>query len=282
MRAVKTILTCLLILIGATLVSGCAVMKTSAITRIALLAPFEGRYREVGYNALYAARLAFADSPNTSLEFLAVDDGGTPERAADRAHALVLDSRVIGVVVLGYHAAAPETLSAFGDVPVMVVGNWSTPFPHDSVFVLSNPAITEQYTVSPIFDVTNADELETPAIGGEVFALRGFARLRDSLADTTIVSSGSLPDSEFAERYRQSDPFAPPVGLLATLTYDAFHMILLADQSTRASLNASLRDIHYEGLNGSIQFVDGYWDSAPIHFYRYENGRLTTADDIIE
>ena len=31
---------------------------TPPVMRLALLAPFEGRYREVGYQALYAARLA--------------------------------------------------------------------------------------------------------------------------------------------------------------------------------------------------------------------------------
>lgn len=279
MRAIKSIglvLSCL------TLVCGCAVVKTPASVRVALLAPFEGRYREVGYNALYAARLAFADVPNTSVEFLAVDDGGTPERAEDRAHALVLDPQVIGVVVLGYYATAPETISMFGDVPVIIVGNWSTADVGDSVFVLSNPAIDDQFTVSPHFEVTAASELEPPAVGGEVFALRGFARLRDSLSGITAASSGSLPDAQFAERYRQSDPFAPPPGLLATLTYDAFRMILLADHANRASLNASLQSITYDGLSGSIHFVDGYWANAPIHFYRYENGQLTTADDIIE
>ncbi len=41
------------------LLSACAVKRTPTIYRIALLAPFEGRYREIGYNALYAARMAF-------------------------------------------------------------------------------------------------------------------------------------------------------------------------------------------------------------------------------
>ncbi|MBE2183871.1 MAG: hypothetical protein IAE89_10635, partial [Anaerolineae bacterium] len=37
--------------------AGCgATAATPKVQRIALLAPFEGRYREIGYNALYAAR----------------------------------------------------------------------------------------------------------------------------------------------------------------------------------------------------------------------------------
>jgi ABC-type branched-subunit amino acid transport system substrate-binding protein len=282
MRAAKTIHYCGIVLISLAVMCGCAVVKTPATTRVALLAPFEGRYREIGYNALYAARLAFADTPNTSLEFLAVDDGGTPERAAERAHALALDPQVVAAVALGYHAAAPETLAAFGDIPVLIVGEWTNSPPSAIVFVFSNPDISARITVPPLFDVTQAVALETPVVGGEVFALRNFTRMRDDSADITIASSGSLPNPQFTERYRQSDPFAPLPGLLATLTYDAFHMILLADHTNRTNLNTTLQNRTYEGLNGSIQFVDGYWENAPVHFYRYENGQLTTADDIVE
>ena len=74
MSAARALLTCGMILI----MCGCAIVKAPITTRVALLAPFEGRYREVGYNALYAARLAFADSSIMSIELLAVDDGGTP------------------------------------------------------------------------------------------------------------------------------------------------------------------------------------------------------------
>src|SRR5690349_2126250 len=42
--------------------SGCAITPHELTPRIALLAPFEGRYREVGYNAYYAVRLAFVDA----------------------------------------------------------------------------------------------------------------------------------------------------------------------------------------------------------------------------
>lgn len=282
MSVAKTICNCGIALISFALMCSCAVVQTSPTTRVALLAPFEGRYREIGYNALYAARLAFANIPDTSLEFLPVDDGGTLERAVDRAHALALDPQLVAAVVLGYHAAAPETLTAFEDIPVLIVGDWSMPPEINSVFVLSNPALAAQITATTHIDVTDAALLETPVIGGEVFALRGFARLRVSPSGVTVASSGSLPDTQFTERYRQSDPFAPQPGLLATLTYDAFRMIMLVDQADRTSMNTALQNTSYEGLNGTIRLADGYWENAPIHFYSYENGQLTTADDIVE
>jgi ABC-type branched-subunit amino acid transport system substrate-binding protein len=73
------------------MVVGCGATRSYAITRIALLAPFEGRYREVGYNAYYAALLALGESGSTQIELLAVDDGGSPATAAQRAAALARD-----------------------------------------------------------------------------------------------------------------------------------------------------------------------------------------------
>jgi len=35
----------------------------------------------------------------------------------------------------------------------------------------------------------------------------------------------------------------------------------------------------YEGINGTIQFTDGYWQDAPIHRYRFEDGQLFLVTD---
>lgn len=261
---------------------GCAVAKTQNVSRIALLAPFEGRYREIGYDALYAGRLAFADAASARDEFLPVDDGGTPERAADRARALALDSSVIAAVVLGYDAAGENTLAAFDDMPVLIVGNWTAAAPAKRVYILSNPEVNARLTAPPTISVTDAARLDAPLTGGEVFALPRFAELRTSLQGVTVLSSGSLPDADFAQRYRASDPFAPPPGLLTSLTYDAIRFLLQANQPDRESMNRAISNMAYEGLNGTIRFENGYWQNAPIRVYRYENGRLTAADDVVE
>jgi len=73
--------------------------------RVALLAPFEGRYREIGYNALYAARLAFTESGFANVELMPIDDGGSVVTAVLRARALTHDPQVIGALILGYQAA---------------------------------------------------------------------------------------------------------------------------------------------------------------------------------
>ncbi len=57
-------------------------MPTTVVRR--LVAPFEGSYRSIGYDAVYAARLAAGDQRNggidgVRLELVAYDDRGETE-----------------------------------------------------------------------------------------------------------------------------------------------------------------------------------------------------------
>jgi hypothetical protein len=255
------------------LLGACAVSKAEPISRIALLAPFEGRYREIGYNALYAARLALQDSGLTRIELLPIDDGGTTDSAQDRARALTGDSLVKIAIILGYAPTDANVQLAFGDIPVLIVGHWGAQPQTTSVYMLANPDLDNRISPQTRIAVTDAARIDTPAVGGDVFALEGLRKLRDSLSNITVLSSASLPDMAFTERYQQSDPFAPEPGLLATLTYDATRIALSAittGTETRAEINRRIGAISYEGLNGTIQFTDGYWRDAPIYSYSFD------------
>jgi ABC-type branched-subunit amino acid transport system substrate-binding protein len=249
---------------------GCTV-RPHDISRIALLEPFEGRYREVGYNALYAARLAMQDFADSSIELLAIDDGSTVESAVNRARALAQDPLVKAAVVLGYAATADETQHAFGGLPVLVTGSWGAKPADDHVFVMASPLLTEQLTASARIEITDAAQLQAPLVGGDIFALQQYARLQPDVNGVQIVSSGSLPDATFTERYQKTGQYVPPSGLLATLTYDTFGMVLMAMRSQAANtLTDRIATMTYVGLNGSIRFQNGYWADAPIHDYEYD------------
>jgi hypothetical protein len=100
-----------------------------------------------------------------------------------------------------------------------------------------------------------------------------------------VISSASLPDELFAERYLASDQFAPEPGLLASLTYDATRLVILAVEQgkKRPEVAQSITDMAYEGLNGLIRFQNSYWADAPIHIYRYgPDGALLPVDRVIE
>lgn len=258
--------------------SACTAARAQPIIRVALLAPFEGRYREVGYEALYAARLALQDVPSMGLdvELLPIDDGGTVESAADRAHALAADNRVQVVVALGYAASSAEVQQALGDLPIIVAGYWGTPPQNPTTFMLASRELETRLTVPTAVEVTEAARLDAPLTCGQVCALAQFPLLRDDLSGVTIVSSGLLPGSDFEQRYLASAQFAPEPRLLAALMYDATSIALqaaLTGSGSRASVGQALAETTYTGLNGSIRFEDGYWLDAPLHTYEYNANR---------
>lgn len=106
----------LLLLLLCLLTAGCQVAPP--LLKIGLVAPFEGRHRPVGYDAIYAARLAVREI-NTAggiggyrIALAALDDGGDPELAQQAAAALVIDPDVVAVV--GHWL--PETTAVAAEV----------------------------------------------------------------------------------------------------------------------------------------------------------------------
>ena len=87
--------------------------------KIGLSAPFEGLYRDLGYEVLYATRLAVRERNAAGgvagrylVELVALNDFNEPQEAAVQAHEMAVDSGVLGVIG-GWSAetvrqAAPE------------------------------------------------------------------------------------------------------------------------------------------------------------------------------
>ena len=254
------------VILALMLLSACAVMRTPTIYRVALLAPFEGRYREIGYNALYAARMSFdydgGDSP-IWLELMPIDDGGSVETAILRARALTYDPQVIGALVLGYQAADPQVQAAFGDIPVIIVGRWTETRAADNVFILSSRAIH-----TPLDAVTA--QIEPPYEGGDVWMLEGAPPLRESMEGITVVTSGSLPDANFTERYKADNQFAPEPYLLAPLVRKgAFILRVAVNAGDRAVARELIRTGEYALRIDTTFGEDGYWNEAPVNRYQY-------------
>lgn len=253
------------------LLSGCAVYRTDTITKIALLTSFEGRYREIGYNALYAAQLALKENAVTSVDLLAVDDGGSIETAIVRAHALRHDSAVKTVLVLGVYATADPVQQAFGELPVIIIGHWNAAPHGQNTVMLASHEIDTLVTLPNDFSMT--DHWQMPLIGSEILALAQLPKVQESLSGITVISSASLPDEAFRQRYLAMGQFTPEPGLLATLTYDAVGMTLEAIRT-----NTSLNNIVYSGMNGTIRFENGYWQNAPIQHFYYDGTQLVLAN----
>lgn len=102
----------LLIVLAALLAAGCS--SVDPVVKIGLVAPFEGRHRAIGYDAIYSARLAVRELNAAGgigghrVELVALDDRGDPELARQAAASLAIDPAVVAVV--GHYL--PDTTAA--------------------------------------------------------------------------------------------------------------------------------------------------------------------------
>ncbi len=105
------------------------------ILKIGLVAPFEGRYRYVGYDAIYAARMAVSElnaagglGDGWYLELVAYDDRADPQLARAAARNLASDPDVVGVIG-HYRQESSEAVGAIyaeAGIPWIVMGAWVT------------------------------------------------------------------------------------------------------------------------------------------------------------
>lgn len=238
------------LLLLALALTSCGAAKPELPAKVALLAPFEGQYREIGYNALYAVQLAFSDAEPTKAQLLAVDDGGTPASAIARIKALNLDPAVAAIIALGPAATHPSAQLA-NDKPLILVGNWGYDRADENSLYAASPKLAKERQ------------------SGDLLMLAQTRVLSGDPASLVFESSGSPPDAAFSERYLKSALYAPPPNLLATLTYDITRLAL-AGLAEGKSISAT----EYHGLNGLIRFEEGYWADAPLNLFRYEGERL--------
>lgn len=259
--------------------AGCGLSRHPSADQIALLAPFEGRYRDLGYAALYPARLALADSMADHLTLLPIDDGGSVERAVERAQALALDNRIKAVIVQGLHGTDPAVLAALHDLPVIVVGEWGLRQPPANVFVLSSRDIATQLNAADMRGGLDALLAQDAAliIAGDILALPGVTEMHPAPHQLTILTSGSPPEPMLRQRILASDPYAVEPNHLAMTTMDAVGLAAWAVQQRGQSRQAAIEMLttaDYVGYSGSIHFADGFWSGAPVNELRFVDGHL--------
>lgn len=96
----------LTIALGLSLVAACGFPGSVKPTvKIGLSAPFEGRYRDLGYEALHAVRLAVQQRNETGgigdrylVELVALNDFADAEEAIVQARKMAVDAGVLGVL----------------------------------------------------------------------------------------------------------------------------------------------------------------------------------------
>lgn len=152
--------------------------------KIGLVAPFEGEFRNTGYDVLFAVKLALQERNQGEglagyrVELVALNDFNDPATAAEQARALVADPDVVGVVGHLTPAATQAALPVYRAANLAVVAPWSVDeaaFQPDGglVSVAATTGETEEF-------------------------LQNFIRTRGLMAPVTVTGkniAGALPDS---------------------------------------------------------------------------------------
>ncbi len=284
---------------------------TRPVVKIALVAPFEGRYRDVGYEVIYAVRLAVREANESggvagySIELLALDDSGDPEMAVAQARKVAADPQVVGVI--GHWldattlAAAPEydadgipllATTASPSLPAAAFRLWPTdarlaavmpnalhcPAPCDSLEDL-DWLITHYQSPIPNLQIAGP-----PLWGQQQFvSLAG-----DAAEGVYFAAPAPLPadsaDPSFADRYRAISNGVEPRSY-AALAYDATRLLVDAIahdvkanrtlRATRAGIAVALMQTDYAGLSGHISFDSNHnWAETKGWVYQWREGKI--------
>jgi ABC-type branched-subunit amino acid transport system substrate-binding protein len=279
------------------------VRTTRPIVKIGLVAPFEGYYRDVGYEVIYAVRLAVREAnarggvAGHTVELVALDDGGDPAMATEQALKLATDPLIMGVI--GHwldettSAAAPAYAQAgmpllatgAGELPTGTLRLWRTVGIGDglSANVPRCPLPCGWLEGAEWLKTMRADHPELGVAGPGLWAFAPFAALAgDDLEGAHLVSPAPLPaqssDPSFAERYFALSNGVQP-GAYAVLAYDAANTLFAALEAstdvTRASVAEALPAVMYAGLSGPISFdAQGEWAAARPRVYQWRDGLL--------
>jgi len=282
---------------------------TRPVVKIALVAPFEGRYRDVGYEVIYAARLAVREANASggiagySVELLALDDSGDPDLAVAQARKVAADPLVVGVI--GHwldtttRAAAPEydaegipllATTSSPNLPASAFRLWPT----DDALKAAMPDAL--HCPAPCDSLENLDWLMTndqspvsnlQIVGPPLWGQPQFVSLAGDAAEGVyFVAPAPLPadsaDPSFADRYRAISNGVEPRSY-AVLAYDATRLLFDAiardvkakRAPTRGGVSTSLAESNYAGLSGPFSFdSDHNWAEAQGRVYQWREGKI--------
>jgi ABC-type branched-subunit amino acid transport system substrate-binding protein len=294
----------LAVCLGLTL-AACSIPRPTL--KIALVAPFEGRFREVGYDAFPALRLALRQQiqaggiGNYEVEFVAYNDNADPAFAERVAHNVTLDANVMAVIgnLRTDTTRAAQPVYSQSRLALVAPDIPADQLPSDPYVVRMGPSTTTlkerllkghcnsargdiQLTSEQAFrgDVDTQTlallpDFQSPAAANLLgAATQGLCFTAASPYPRDLLTA-TQPLSGFAEI---SGGFAP--GPRSISTYDATRLILTALKAditthgtpTREGVAEALRHVTYDGLLGRITFdASNVWTAAPVWIYQYDS-----------
>ena len=183
-----------------TLLPACA--SVQPVVKIGLVAPFEGAQRELGYDAIYAARLAVREINQAGgiggyrVALVALDDGGDATLAGETAASLTIDPAVVAVIGHGLAetTAVAQPIYAEANLPLLPLGD--PPFtPHDPILL---PAEFQ----TAYNNVTPFDETAGPYAAATYDAMQLlFLAMAEGEAESGSISRDSVTNALTALKY---------------------------------------------------------------------------------
>jgi ABC-type branched-subunit amino acid transport system substrate-binding protein len=229
-----------------TLATGCAV--TQPTLKIGLVAPFEGRYRAIGYDVIYAARLAVREINAAGglagywIELVSLDDSGDAQLAEQQVAKLAVDSEVMAVIGHWLPPTTQASLDGYAQAGLALVATGSTQVQAGQVSVIHGPDCRLWSLAAGCL----AELPRNPASGERLCPAAPWP------AEST--------DPGFADRYRAVSNGTEP-GPDAVLAYDSLRLVLAAIQRasdqgeiTRQTVADALARTSFEGLAGAYSF----------------------------
>jgi ABC-type branched-subunit amino acid transport system substrate-binding protein len=276
------------------------------MVKIGLVAPFEGRYRDVGYEVIYAVRLAVREQNAAggvggySVALQAFDDGGDPAQAIEQARKLAADPDVVGVLGHWLQPTTNAAVRAYVEAGIPLLATTSGPLPDGAwrwwltteAEALAVPA--EALACPPpceaLEDLDWLKAAREAKPGRDVYgpALWGqpqFQALAGPLAEGAyFVAPAPYPaesqDPGFAGRYAALSQGVTPRAY-AVLAYDGARLLFsaiersLADGrgATRTGVFQALPVVRLAGLSGELHFdATGNWVGARPWVYQWMGG----------
>jgi ABC-type branched-subunit amino acid transport system substrate-binding protein len=230
--------------------------STQPVIKIGLVAPFEGRYRSIGYEAIYAARLAIREINAQGgingyrIELVALDDRSEPDQAIEAARKLTIDPQVIAVIGHYRPDSTDAALEEYCSQQVAVIAIESVyPLPEKCLqpidtFVLGHASI-ERWISKPLIFVSNVPD-----------------------------PNGLPAASSFISAYNAIPIDGTRAGPIALQTYDAmglvFDAIRRAEKIDRGSISAALSRSNFSGLGAHYAFdPQGNLIDAQVYVFEY-------------
>jgi len=197
-------------------VGGCTVPgSTKPIVKVGLVAPFEGLYRPLGYEVLYAVKLAIRERNAAGgvagymVELVALNDDNDPAAAIQRAREMAVDRDVVGVIG---HFSSPTTLAALEEYRRAGLALITTAATADAVTDSGYPNVYRLCARNDRLGQEAAHYAVTGLEAKRLAILRGQDDLAEAFALTatrlgaSVVLDARTDQVDWAERVAAQDP----------------------------------------------------------------------------